>query len=67
MEWAVLGVNMGHPVVTCGAVIIFREGWRSGFPKITLRLLVSTSIAQQSEMGVLSRIFWFVRVRLSTR
>jgi len=38
-EGAVLGVNVGHLIVTsgdCGVVILSREGWRRGCSQITL-------------------------------
>jgi len=42
-EGTVLGVNVGHPIVTeghCGIVILCREGWRRSSSQITFGILV---------------------------
>jgi len=37
----VFGINVGHPIVTNGDVVILcREGWRRGSSQITLERLV---------------------------
>jgi len=39
-ERAVLGVNVGHPIVT-DVVILCHKGWRRGFSQITLGFIVT--------------------------
>jgi len=60
-EGAVLGVNVGRPIVNtkdCGVVILCREGRRHGFSQITLKFLVSPckKSASSARCGLLLRI-----------
>ena len=46
---AVLGVNVGHAIVTnglCGVAMLCSEGWRRGFSQITLGFLVLVVIGR---------------------
>ena len=40
---SVLGINVGHPIVTNGVIILCRERWRRGSSQITLGFLVNGS------------------------
>jgi len=58
-EGAVLGVNVGHPVVTTGDFVAYlcREGWRRGFSQITPRFLVEgRELAAQCNVGKMLRM-----------
>ena len=57
-EGAVLGVNVGHPIVTngdyFGVVILCREGWRHGSSRITLGFLVFAVTTQRVAFSALT-------------
>jgi len=54
----VLGLNVGHPIVTsgdCGVVTLCREGWCHGSLQITsefLVIIISTSLYERSANGI---------------
>jgi len=69
IEGAVLGVNVGHPVVTntdFGLVILCREGWRRGSSQITLGFLVTLTALYDSARYCDERVCLFVCLSVCT-